>query len=100
MLESDADRLASIKGLGGQLVRNDQGDEFFAIFDSYYQAALDDVSVESQGPALSACRTSDLEANAVRKGVDLTVAGQVFKVRRVQAQRAPGWSTVLLSKVA
>lgn len=59
MLESDADRLASIKGLGGQLVRAEGGD-FYAIFDSEFSLAsfTDGPGVSSSSPQLT-CRTSD-----------------------------------------
>lgn len=54
-MDTDADRLAMIKSLGGQLV-SVRGREFWAIFDNDF--ALANGMVESSGPALT-CRTSD-----------------------------------------
>lgn len=59
MIETEADRLATIKGLDGQIVSCDRGD-FWAIFDNDYAAAIGDGMVEGRGPALT-CRTSDVE---------------------------------------
>lgn len=60
-MDSDADRLALIKGLGGQLVRHDSG-QFWAIFDNGFSAVdVGDTEVEAASPSLTA-RTSDVES--------------------------------------
>lgn len=92
-METDADRLASIKGLGGQLVRHDDG-EFWAIFDNNYQAALDDGSMDSLGPALT-CRTSDV-AN-LRRAAAFDIAGTAYKLSRVEPD-GTGMSVLFLTK--
>lgn len=96
MLESDADRLASIKGLGGQLVRSGEG-EFWAIFDEEYSPALQDGSIDSTFPALT-CRSSDLTLLGIRRGAEIKVLEGDFKVLRQEKGDAPGWSIVRLSK--
>lgn len=77
MFESDADRLALIKSLGGQLVRH-QGGEFWAIFDNDYQDVLNGM-VEGRGPALTV-RTIDVQALA--KEVVLPVNGTDYRIKR------------------
>lgn len=91
-MESDADRLASIKALGGQLVRY-QGGEFWAIFDNDYETVLNDM-VESRGPALSA-RTIDVQALA--KDVVLPVSGTDYRIKRPESDGTG--MTVLLLKL-
>lgn len=66
-METDADRLAMIKSLGGQLVRHDGG-EFWAVFENEFAAASFDVEVEAARPTLAA-RTSDVQQ--IRKGAVL-----------------------------
>jgi hypothetical protein len=95
MMESDADRLESIKALGGQLVPSDQG-EFWGIFDTEFQVALDG-AIESLGPAISSCLTSDVKRLQLRKDSAVTVDGVTYKVRRVEQTDVPGLSTLLLS---
>jgi hypothetical protein len=76
-MESDADRLASIKALGGQLVSHSQG-ACWAIFDRTFVESVDG-SIESRQPVLTV-RTSDVESLA--KDVVFTVGGQDFRVKR------------------
>lgn len=76
-MESEADRLASIQALGGQLVSTDAG-PFWAIFDSDY---VDAVDTETRGPVLTA-RTSDAEQYAKAKDTQITIAGTVYRVRK------------------
>ena len=96
-METDADRLASIKGLGGQIVRAQNG-SFWAIFDNDFQPALSDGSIESNGPALSACLTSDITTLRIKKGDVIDVENVAYTVRRVETGDVPGWSRVLISK--
>lgn len=76
-METDADRLASIKGLGGLLVRADSG-EFWAIFDAAYVDAL---GVDESGPALTA-RSVDVQA--LRKGATVSVDGRDYRIRTLE----------------
>lgn len=99
MFESDADRLALIKSLGGQLVRY-AGGEFWAIFDrEYYEAGFGDgPAVESSQPALTA-RTSDVKNLLKDTPLDITVDGQVetYFVKRHQPD-GTGMSVVFLKR--
>lgn len=100
-METDADRLASIKGLGGQLVQTSAKGEFWAIFDEDYQAALSDGSVESLGPMLSSCRSVDIRSLELKKGAALRSAafdGTDYKVMRIEKTDVPGFSRVVLTK--
>jgi hypothetical protein len=94
MLENDADRLASIKALGGVLVTH-EGGRFWAIFDDDFQAAaVGDLAIETLGPTLT-CRTSDVRDFA--KDYVLTVDGEELRVKRHQpSSPAPGWTLLLL----
>ena len=94
MLETDADRLESIKALGGQLVRSQSG-EFWAIFENEYRAiTVGDLEVESRGPALT-CRTSDIQSLA--KDEAFRVSDADYRLRRREPDNpAPGWTTLLL----
>jgi hypothetical protein len=92
-MESDAGRLAMIKGLGGQLVRHEQG-EFWAIFDNEYLALLDG-AVESRGPALIAVRTSDV--HELLKDSWLQVGDESYRVKQQQPD-GTGMSVVLLKR--
>lgn len=75
-LISDATNLRMLKALGAKCIRHDNG-ELWAIFDNSFQAALEDGSIESRGPALTG-RTMDL--TQVRKGAAIT-----FKVHGVES---------------
>lgn len=76
-MESEIDRLTFITSLGGQLVRTDAG-SFLSIFDREYLEAVD---TETRVPVLTA-RTSDVERYVPRKGVEVTVGTDVYRVRR------------------
>lgn len=89
-MDSDADRLALIKGLGGQLVRHDAG-EFWAVFDREYVLILD--GVESRSTALSAARTSDIDA--LPKDTLLTIDGEDWQIKRHEPD-GTGMSVVML----
>ena len=69
MIESDADRLALIRALGGQLVCFDGG-QFWAVFDNPSRdSSLSDLDIEGASPSLTAL-TSDVES--LRKDTALT----------------------------
>lgn len=76
-MESDADRLAMIKSLGGQLIRH-IGGEFWAIFDNDFIVSGD---VESRVPALTA-RTIDAVSMTRESVVELGSAS--YRVKSVQ----------------
>jgi hypothetical protein len=93
-MESDADRLASIKSLGGQIVRHADG-EFWAIFESpYHESAFSDgPSVETRQPMLTAARTCDVDV--LSKDTVLHVAGMQYLFKRHEPD-GTGMSTVFL----
>jgi hypothetical protein len=98
MLENDADRLASIRGLGGQLVRSAMGN-FEAIFDAPGSISnFDDTHVDSTSPTLTArtCDVSRLGPNP--RGVTVTVTEGSYIVREHQRGSAPGWSVLVLDE--
>jgi hypothetical protein len=88
MLESDADRLESIKALGGLLVTCPRCN-FWAIFDADYVNAD---GVDESGPALT-CRMIDV--SLLRKGDSVTVGVDAFRVRGFQPD-GTGMTTVRL----
>jgi hypothetical protein len=94
MFESDADRLASIKMLGGQCISHESG-QFWAIFDNdYASSTLGSLEIESLGPTLT-CRTSDVRE--LPKDYSLTIGESEFRIKRHQIdQPAPGWTLLLL----
>lgn len=96
MFDSDADRLAQIKALGGQLIQCGSL-ECWAIFDAAFSEVLGDPSVETSSPALSAIRTSDVVALGIQKEVDITTSAGPFRVRRVEPD-GTGMSIVLLKR--
>lgn len=78
MFESDADRLAMIKSLGGVLVSHPAG-TFFGIFEAAYQSIQSsNLDVESLGPAIQA-RTSDV--SALTKDTVLTVPSGTWRLK-------------------
>lgn len=90
MFESDADRLALIKGLGGLLVRHDGG-EFWAIFDRDYATAE---SVETRVTALTA-RTSDVQS--MSKDTTVYVGDEMFRIKRHEPD-ALGMTALILKR--
>lgn len=92
MMESDADRLAFVKSLGGQLVRHDAG-QFWAVFDREFSLSVDGV-VESRAPALTA-RTSDVDA--LVKDMVLAVGEDEYRVKRLEPD-GTGITTVILRR--
>lgn len=93
-METDADRRATIAGLGGQPVAASWG-SFVAILDrdpdSFDQAGR---TLDSATPELVACR-ADVES--AEKGARLQVAGEEWMVKTIRHETpAPGWSTLSL----
>jgi len=94
MLETDADRLASIQALGGQL-HTIAGRLVWAIFEETSQDALG-APVETNVPVLE-CRTSDV--SDVLKEQPVTVGSDAYRIRRVDKNTpAPGWTTLRLKR--
>lgn len=91
MFETDADRLAMIKSLGGQLIRHNEG-EFWAIFDREFVLLVE--GVESRQPVLTA-RTSDVAA--LPKEVVLDVCSAEYRIKRHEPD-GTGMSLVILKR--
>jgi hypothetical protein len=79
MFETDADRLAMIRGLGGVVVSTPAG-SFEAILDADHAAALD---VDSEAPRLTA-RSVDVARLGITRGMALNVGAAVYVVRSPQ----------------
>lgn len=72
MLESEADRLASIKALGGEPFSTTSAEKLWAIFDrEYLESELGVHSVANRRPVLT-CRTSDVAAHSLVKESKVT----------------------------
>jgi hypothetical protein len=93
-MESDASRLASIKGAGGVLVRHETG-EFWALFDNDFQADLADGMVESRGPAFTA-RLVDV--SELRKSTPLTIDKRTFKITRAEPDESTGFCVLYVGR--
>ena len=93
-MESDADRLDSIRALGGFSVSM-KGVAFEAIFDrQYLGVSVGDLDVESRTPALT-CRSCDI--GNFTKDDTVNVKSASYRVLRVEPDSpAPGWSVVIL----
>jgi hypothetical protein len=76
-METDADRLASIKALGGQLITSAYG-QFWGIFDREFALSIDG-SVETRQPVLEA-RTLDVED--IPKDAVIQIGSDNFRVKR------------------
>ena len=81
MFESDSDRLALIRALGGMPCQAPRGD-LQGIFDADY-VGVGDVPVDSSGPRLTV-RSSDATRLGIGVGVSVLVAGTPYVVRSVQ----------------
>ena len=93
-MDTDADRLALLEGLGGVRVQLAAG-EMTAVFDRQYLGdSVGGLDIESRSPALT-CRTSDVAALKVSKGQSVTVDGSVYRVRRHEPD-GTGISVVVL----
>ena len=97
---SDGMLLTTLRACGGQLISVGAG-SFWAIFDDEYLEVLGnevDGAVETTGPALSACRSSDIAALSIVKGTQLTIGAEQFKVRRLEPD-GTGVTLVRLTRV-
>lgn len=92
-MESEADRLASIQGLGG--IRIYTGASYFwAIFDNGFTEQQMGVPIESVFPYLTA-RTSD--ASGLLKDQQLNVGDEIYRVNRLE-QDGTGMTRVVLKR--
>lgn len=94
-METDADRLASIKGLGGQLVYI-SGEPIWAIFDNAFIDLLSDPGIESRAPGLT-CRTFDAERVGAAKDSDVSVGTELYRVKRLDPD-GTGMTNVVLKR--
>lgn len=94
-MESDADRLDSIRALGGILVRVDDR-EVWALFDDVSTDALNTPGVEVRIPTLT-CRSSDV--SDVQKDVPVSIGTELYRVRKAEPDApALGWTTLRLKR--
>jgi len=91
-METDADRLASIQALGGQLVHSSYA-SFWAIFDREFSLSPDG-AVESRQPALQA-RASDVDG--MPKDTVVRIGAESFKVKRHEPD-GTGMTLVILRR--
>jgi hypothetical protein len=92
MLESDADRLAMITSLGGQLIRH-QGGEFWALFDRDFVLVVE--AVETRQPALTA-RTCDVQH--LPKDTVLNISGEEpYRIKRPEPD-GTGMTIIILKR--
>lgn len=96
MFENEADRLAEIKALGGQLVVTDTAESLWAIFDNDYLEVLGDPGVETRAPVMQ-CRTSDVEALAIQKDTEIQFDERTYRVHKHQPD-GTGMSLLVLRK--
>lgn len=82
MFETDADRLAMIKSLGGQIITVGS-ESCWAIFDNEYLEVLGDPPVETRQPVIQ-CRSSDVERLTLLKDMDMMVGTEHYRIRIVQ----------------
>lgn len=95
MLESDADRLASIRAVGGAL-RFINGVEVWAIFDDSPLEALTSPGVEGRSVTLT-CRSSDTPG--VMKDQAVEIDSDPYRIKRVERNSPSlGWTTLHLKR--
>jgi hypothetical protein len=81
MFESDAERLAMLRALGGVMIQGPIG-QFTGIVDQSY-VAVGDVPVSSSSPQIIA-RTCDLPVAGVAVGSVLAANGETYLVRALR----------------
>lgn len=98
MFETDADRLAFIRGLGGVAVFSAAG-MFEGILEADHAGTLD---VDSQSPRLTA-RSSDVARLGITHGLALSIGAATYVVRGIQPDgivgddgRPAGMTTLVL----
>lgn len=92
-METDADRLAMIKSLGGVLA-SVRGNGIWGIFDN---GNIDVLSmVESAGPSLN-CRSSDVALVFMTKDDEMEINGEQYRVKKMDPD-GTGMTMVHLKK--
>jgi hypothetical protein len=92
-MESDADRLAALRALGGESATAPAG-VLEGIFDAAYLAAFADPGIEGASPAFT-CRDSDISSLKLRKGEPLSIRGMVYRIMRIEPD-STGMSVLVL----
>ena len=92
-METDADRLAAIKSLGGQIATV-RGEPFWCVFDENYVEALD---MGSTTPMIT-CRSSDVSRVVLVKGDSVTVADRAWSVKGPIEHDGTGMAIVRLNR--
>lgn len=94
-MESDDDRLDSIRAVDHVTVLSAARASFEAIFDRQYNSvSMGDLDVESRSPALT-CRSSDVVGMA--KDEVLQIGMAYYRMLRDEPDiPAPGWTTIIL----
>ncbi len=95
MFIDDADRLDSIKALGGQLVRVD-GRPIWAVFENEFVPADVGLEVESSGPMLDPVRSSDVLG--IAKDAPVEIGQERYRVKRLEPDAGAGMTRVLLKR--
>lgn len=95
MMETDAERLDTIRALGGLFVLSNGRASFEAIFDRQYSSvSAGDLEIESRSPALT-CRSSDVVG--MTKDEVLTIGEDEYRMLRPEPDSpAPGWTLLIL----
>jgi hypothetical protein len=81
-LESEADRLATIRACGGVAAKASKGD-LEGIFDLEFIEVEGSPGVEGRAPVFT-CRSSDAGRLELRKGATLEIAGATYRVQRLE----------------
>ena len=82
MFESDADREAMLRGLGGASVTGPSG-LLTGVLEREYLGVGDDAPVDSNAPRLTV-RTAEAQRAGIGHGAVLTIEGETYVVRGVQ----------------
>lgn len=97
-MESDADRRATIAGLGGETVATASGSLLGIVEREPETFDQTGGGIESASPTLTACR-ADVLAAGIDKGTRLTIGDEVWVAKTLHHHRpAFGWTTVTLRK--
>lgn len=93
MFESDADRLAMIRALGGVVISTSFG-TLEGLFEADFVPVGDTALVESFGPKVTV-RSSDAKSARIEQGLEIRLDGTAYVVRGIQPDGA-GMITLLL----
>ena len=93
MFESDADREALLRGLGGSSVTG-PGGRFTGVLEREYAGIGDEALVDSSAPRLIV-RTEAARCARVERGTAVTIEGETYIVRSLQPD-GTGMTTCIL----